>query len=735
LSNLENIRDQADIAEDLLNFTGRSLFLTGKAGTGKTTFLRNFLAKTQKKAVVVAPTGVAAINAGGMTIHSLFQFPPGLFVPATSGGYGQDNVFNRASLTKSIFLSKAKRKLLGSVDLLVIDEVSMLRADLLDAMDTMLRSVRKNYNEPMGGVQVLYIGDLWQLPPVVKDQDWAVLGSYYQSPFFFSSVVIEENPPVIIELTKIYRQQDDQFIHLLNNIRNNTLHKDDFYELNKRYQPDNIDYDRDNYIILTTHNYKANQINMAKLQQLEGDAYTYNSEIKGDFSESSYPNETELTLKVGAQVMFLKNDIEEKKRYYNGKIGMVSSIRLDKDDEPEIQVIFPDGIEMRLEKESWNNLRFEYNQEEDKVDEKVLGTFTQYPVKPAWAITIHKSQGLTFEEVVIDAGRAFAPGQVYVALSRCTTLAGITLMSEITDEAVATDERVVKFTSGQPSVGDLEQILADERVAFEQQLVLDVFRLNALKEVAYHAHDIYKDRKPSPKLGVHEFASQVSKQGVDLLSIADKYRSELIGIFREDAQNLTVLKERMNKAIPYFATQIIEKIFYPIIQLDLVLSKAKKVKSIRTKLAELEVNVRKQINQLQRVQYLGISLYSGDSMELSALKLAYLGEVEEEAEESAKDANLASHEVSLQFFKEGKSVKEVAEERGLVEGTIYTHAARLIKDGLLRPLQVLDHKTIDLIQATIDTFEKRPSVGELRTKLNNQFSYGICACVLNNQEK
>ena len=727
----KDIRDEAAIAEDLLNFTGRSLFLTGKAGTGKTTFLLNFLAKTQKKAVVVAPTGVAAINAGGMTIHSLFQFPPGLFVPATSGGYGQDNVFNRSSLTKSIFLSKSKRKLLNSIDLLVIDEVSMLRADLLDAMDTMLRSIRKNYNEPMGGVQVLYIGDLWQLPPVVKDQDWAVLGSYYQSPFFFSAAVIEESPPVIIELTKIYRQQDEQFIHLLNNIRNNTLHKDDYYELNKRYQPDNIDYDRDNYIILTTHNYKANQINMAKLQQLDGDAYTYSSEIQGDFSENSYPNETELTLKVGAQVMFLKNDSEEKKRYYNGKIGSVTSIRLDKDDEPEIEVTFPDGIEMILEKESWNNLRFEYNQEEDKVDEKVLGTFTQYPVKPAWAITIHKSQGLTFEEVVIDAGRAFAPGQVYVALSRCTTLNGIMLLSEITDEAISTDERVVNFTSDQPSIDDLEQILADERVAFEQQLVLDVFRLNALKEVAYHAHDIYKDRKPSPKLGVQEFASKVSKQGVDLLGIADKYRNELIKIFREDAKNINRLKERMGKAVPYFTAQIIEQIFYPIIQLDLVLSKAKKVKAIRTKLNDLEVNVRKQINQLQRVQYLGSDLYEGDSMELNALKSAYLGDVETDAEESAKQANLSSHEVSLQLFQDGKSVAEVAVERGLVEGTIYSHAAKLIKDNLLNVEHVLDQKSIDLIQATIDTFEKKPSVGQLRTKLNNQFSYGICACVLN----
>lgn len=725
------IRDEAQIASDLINYTHRSIFLTGKAGTGKTTFLKNFLIQTHKKAVVVAPTGVAAINAGGMTIHSLFQFPPGLFVPANSGGYGQDNVFNRGSLAKSIFLSKAKRKLLNSIDLLVIDEVSMLRADLMDAMDTMMRSVRKNYNEPMGGVQVLYIGDLWQLPPVVRDSDWAVLGSYYEAPFFFNSKLIEENPPIIIELKKIYRQQDEGFIHLLNNLRNNTLDKDDYYELNKRYQPENIDYDNDSTIILTTHNFKANQINEQKMRQLDGEAYSFESEVKGDFSENSYPNESKLILKVGAQIMFLKNDVEEKKRYYNGKIAHISSIRTNKEEELEISIIFPDGSEMKLERESWNNLRFEYNQEEDKVDEKVLGTFTQYPIKPAWAITIHKSQGLTFEEVIIDAGRAFAPGQVYVALSRCTNLNGITLLSEITDEAVQTDERVVKFTTNQDTSPALEQILAKERVAFEQHILLDIFRLNPLKEIAYHIHDIYKDRKPNPKLEIKEFANKVSKNGLDLLAVADKFRNELIAIFRSEKVEDDLLIERVGKAVPYFTKQLMEQFFYPFIKMDGVLQKATKVKSIRTKLAEVKLMVYQQINQLQSIQYLGKQLYTNEELDLGKLKKAYLLATETELEAKAEDANKASYEVTLDLLLAGKDIEAVAKERGLAVSTVYSHSAKLIKESKLKVEQILPKETIELVKATIDTFDKTPTVASLQKIMGTQFTYGEYACVLN----
>lgn len=727
------LRDEAKLASDLLNYTNEHIFLTGKAGTGKTTFLKNFLVQTSKKAVVVAPTGVAAINAGGMTIHSLFQFPPGLFIPAKSGAFGQENVFNQTNLSRSIFLSAAKKKLLNRIELLVIDEVSMLRADLLDAIDNMLRSVRRNYHEPMGGVQVLYIGDLWQLPPVVKDEDWSVLGGYYQAPFFFNSKVVEEKPPTIIELKKIYRQDDENFIHLLNNLRNNNLTKDDYYELNKRYQPDNIDFDSDSYVILTTHNYKANQINQSKMQQLEGEVYTFNSEIKGDFSEKSYPTETELNLKIGAQVMFLKNDAEEKKRYYNGKIARISSIGKDKEGNPEIYVRFESGDEMQLLPETWNNLRFEYDVEEDKVNEKILGTFTQFPIKLAWAVTIHKSQGLTFEEVVIDAGRAFSPGQVYVALSRCKTLNGITLMSEITPEAVQTDERVIQFTGKQADISELEDILSDQRAAFEQNKLLQIFQLALLNEIAYNAHDIFKDKKPNAKLRLPEFATEVAENSKEIQKIAQQFRRQLQQIFADD--DMKQLKNRIEKAASYFTEQIIEKVWIPFIKMDNILFNAARVKTIRANLQDLELNIKQQLNILQFLEYNGELLYENNNLELQQLRAEYTNKNAFEAEEQAKLANMPSYEITLQQILEGHSTSKIAEKRGLAESTIFSHAARLIDEEKLKAAQVLDADTLEDIKTNAALFKSKPTVKELREKLNNKYGYGVVQCVLNEIKK
>lgn len=721
-------RDEAQLALDLLSYTNEHIFLTGKAGTGKTTFLKNFLLKTSKKAVVVAPTGVAAINAGGMTIHSLFQFPPGLFIPAKSGAFGQENVFNQSNLSRSIFLSKAKKKLLNSIDLLIIDEVSMLRADLLDAMDTMLRSIRRNYHEPMGGVQVLYIGDLWQLPPVVRDDDWAVLRGYYEAPFFFNSKIVQEKPPTIVELQKIYRQDDENFIYLLNNIRNNTLTKDDFYELNKLYQPDEIDYDRDNYIILTTHNFKANQINQGKMQQLDGEVYSFSSKIKGDFSEKSYPTETELHLKIGAQVMFLKNDPEEKKRYYNGKIASVSAVLTNKEGEKEIWVMFEDGTEIELIPETWNNLRFEYDDEEDKVNEKVLGTFTQYPVKLAWAVTIHKSQGLTFDEVVIDAGRSFSPGQVYVALSRCRTLKGITLMSEITEESIQIDERVKQFTKKPANTKNLELLLANKRIAFEQQKIKDIFKLESLIDIRFNSHDIYKNKKPNAKLGIETFAEKMSQEVKELQKVSAKFQQQLHQLFNSDPKSLN---ERIEKACLYFTQQIIQNVWIPFIQMDNLLFHSKKVKTIRTKVQELEILVKKQLNLLQFIEFNGNVLYSNDALELNTLRDEHIQKDVLEAEESARIANLASYEITLEQLNEGLSIAQIAEKRNLAETTIYSHAARLIEEEKISLKTVLSKDTIEEISLGIDSFKKQPTVKQLREKLNNKYGYGICQCVLN----
>lgn len=614
-NNIAKERDFAEIAADLLNFTGRHLFLTGKAGTGKTTFLHNYLKHTDKKAIVVAPTGVAAINAGGMTIHSLFQFPPGMFIPAMAGGYGQEHVFNRSNLAKSIFLSKAKLNLIRSLELLIIDEVSMLRADLLDAMDTMLRSVRRNYKEPMGGVQVLYIGDLWQLPPVVRDNEWATLGQYYESPFFFSSKVVEESVPLIVELDKIYRQSDAKFIDLLNNIRNNSLHKDDFYELNKLYQPQFESFDDDNIIILTSHNYKAQKINQYKLSQLEGEPYRFDAQVTGDFPDNNLPTEQELVLKVGTQIMFLKNDVETPKRYFNGKLAKVNSIRKNKDGEDEISVIFPDGDEMQLSMEVWNNIRFEYNTEQDSIDEKVLGSFSQFPVKLAWAITIHKSQGLTFENLVIDAGQAFAPGQVYVALSRCTKLSGITLLSEITPEAVSTDARIQAFAEGKESTDELEAILHAERKAYEIRLVLNQYSLKTLDDCIDGIRDIYDGKKPPPSLKIEHFALDLINHKNDLIKVAKNFAAQLRALLEEN-NNDKLLAERVQKASEYFTNSILNGILLPMLKMNETLKKTKRVKTIQTKLQPIENLVKQQVNRLQTLNYLGKTVYSNSNFNL-----------------------------------------------------------------------------------------------------------------------
>ncbi len=731
-NNITKHRDFAEIASDLLSFTGRHLFLTGKAGTGKTTFLKNFLEKTPKKTVVVAPTGVAAINAGGMTIHSLFQFAPGMFIPAMSGAYGQDNVFNRSNLAKSIYLSKAKREVIVSMELLIIDEVSMLRADLLDAMDTMLRSVRRRYREPMGGVQVLYIGDLWQLPPVVKDEEWHTLGQYYESPFFFSAKVIEETNPLIVEFNKIYRQSDENFIEILNNIRNNTLHKDDFYELNKLYQPEFENFEDENLIVLTTHNYKAQKINQQKLAQLDAEAHVFNADLKGDYPEHNLPTENELVLKVGAQVMFLKNDPQEKKRYFNGKIGTIANIRQNKDGEPEITVRFSDGNEIIIEKEVWNNIRFEYNLEEDTIDENILGSFTQFPIKPAWAITIHKSQGLTFENIVIDAGQAFAPGQVYVALSRCTTLKGITLLSEITPEAVSTDPRIQKFAAARKNAAQLEEILKNERKAFEVQQILEKYSLHTLNHTIHHIDEIYEGKKPPPNLKLEEFAYQLKMVNNELIAVANKFQPQLRTMLVE--LDIALLKERVEKATHYFSEKILNEILLPILRMQAVLSKTKRVKSIEKKLEPISIMVKQQINKLQQLYFLGDLIFENSNFNLHKWCHEHQIELKSKSAQLAKEANKSSNEVTLDMIKEGKSIETIAEERNLAASTIWGHAAKMIADKLIKAEAVLSKEIIEDINNTIQTFEEKPNVGQIKNVLGDKYLYGQYQCVLNSLE-
>ena len=439
--------------------TSEHIFLTGKAGTGKTTLLKYIREHCTKRIVVAAPTGVAAINAGGVTLHSLFQLPFHPFLPTRQAAQ---------ELLGKLRLPRNKQEILRKMELLVIDEVSMVRADVLDAIDAILKSVRRNHEEPFGGVQLLFIGDLHQLPPVAQHQEWSLLKEHYSSPFFFDSLVIKSQMPLLIELTKIHRQKEQSFVKLLNKVRNNEMEQDDYDVLHERYLPGfNPELD-EKYITLTSHNKQADEINQNELHKIIDASYSFHAEIEGEFNDNALPADKTLVLKRGAQVMFLKNDGPEK-RYYNGKIGTVVSV------DDETIIVDCDGFEINVNKETWENTRYTIDKESGKLEEEVLGTFTQYALRLAWAITIHKSQGLTFDKVMIDAGAAFSSGQVYVALSRCTSLQGIVLLSKIPVTAIMSNQLVVDGQEQLAHKGSLEDRFSGARLLFAQNILEELF--------------------------------------------------------------------------------------------------------------------------------------------------------------------------------------------------------------------------------------------------------------------
>lgn len=433
-----------NLAVGLAEQTDISFYLTGKAGTGKTTFLKYIAENTSKNAVIAAPTGVAAINAGGITLHSLFGMPLRVFTPL-------DDAFSDIkSFYRTFKINEAKRDVLKHMDLLLIDEISMVRADIIDAIDKALRIVRRQPDKSFGGTQVIFIGDLFQLPPVVTDKDKDILACYYNSPYFLDAAIFKDIKLPQIELQKIYRQSDREFISLLNKIRINDINNEDLEILNSKYDPLYDASVNDGAIILTTHKAQAEVINRETLETLHGDSHEYDAVIAGDFPNSNYPTDKTLKLKEGAQVMFVKNDTNAPMRYYNGKIGKITRLTDD-----YISVIFDNGQEVNITQEKWDNYNYTFDRQNHKITAEVTGQFFQFPLKLAYAITIHKSQGLTFSKVVIDGGQAFATGQIYVALSRCETFNGIKLISEIPFTAISADNRIVEFEKNKPDINTL----------------------------------------------------------------------------------------------------------------------------------------------------------------------------------------------------------------------------------------------------------------------------------------
>lgn len=707
-------------AADFVNHTSRHIFLTGKAGTGKTTFLKYIREHTRKKCVVVAPTGVAAINAGGVTMHSLFQLPLGPYVPVTYR-HEEGNLTDKHTLFQNIRMGEEKRRLLRDLELLIIDEVSMVRCDMLDATDAILRHYRKSPHKPFGGVQVLYIGDLFQLPPVMPDAQWVFLREHYASPFFFHAKAVAESSLVYIELKKIYRQNEQRFIDILNRIRNNAVEAEDFDILNARcgapLQPDK------KYITLTTHNYKADRINADELKNLPGACREFAGAVEGDFPDKTLPTEMVLQLKEGAQVMFIRNDKSEERRYYNGKIAIVKKISKD-----GVTVVFPDSEdELTLEKETWENIRYSYNPDLERIEEEKLGAFTQYPVRLAWAITIHKSQGLTFQHAIIDAGESFAAGQVYVALSRCTSLDGLVLKSRILPGSISTDAEVISFASHEQDVVQLDRMLEEERIAFEHAHVALTFDLQKLSEVCSQYQQSLGNKKNLPARAALVPAGNMVREVAALQLISVRFQQQVIGLLKE--KKLDQLRDRIVKGIDYFLTRLSGEILAAADQCLVIVKKEKAPRKLQKQTGELKTAVIHKMNEIGQVQYQGVPFQP----ERPLLKVEPV-EVPAAKTKQAKGSSLAE---TLMLFRKGMSQEEISQHRKLARSTIEGHLAQLIGKGDISVFDTMEMKKVEDILAVIKE-TGGTSMQPVRQKMGDAVTFGEIRAVMNHlqyQEK
>ncbi|MBS0001003.1 MAG: helix-turn-helix domain-containing protein [Cyclobacteriaceae bacterium] len=728
--------DQSDaifsMADSFVNQTNCNLFLTGKAGSGKTTFLHYITRHTHKKFVVVAPTGVAAINAGGMTIHSFFQLPPGIYIPEARLTGLQDSlnaVYPQNALLSKIRINKQKRKLIRKLELLIVDEVSMVRADLLDAMDVVLKSVRKNYRQAFGGVQLLMIGDLYQLPPVVTDLDKNLLYRYYETPYFFSARIMKNSVPVRLELEKIHRQQDEKFIGLLNKVRHNQVNDTDLKWLNGFYDLDFRPPSSKKYITLCSHHYKANAINDHELKQLPGKLYRYDADITGEFNESATPADQTLSLKKGAQIMFIKNDMGEEKRYYNGKIGMVAEI-----DDDEIGITFPgeEGI-LYIEKETWKNIRYSFDESTGNIIEKELGSFSQFPVRLAWAITIHKSQGLTFERAILDAGDSFTSGQVYVALSRLRSLDGLVLRTRIEKKSIISDWKLQEQHEVQQR-DNLQDLLDEERRNYLRDVLVRSMDWELLMDVFREFTEEYKDREVTYREEAVIIGSTCLQKAKELRDIADKFRVQLVILYDAGEQGFPKLSERMEAAYEYFRKNLEEGILDPIKDHYHLMEKKIRMRKYLKHLQVLKQAVATRTMQIRQARDLTAGLAKGEK--ISGL-LGALNETSKKfSHESEKSTKLTkqkkgdSQRMSFQMYRQGKSVEEIARERSLNQGTIESHLLEFIREGELEVFSLVSEEKYGKLLPRIKQNPGR-SVSAIKYEFGEQFTYTEIRAVMN----
>lgn len=702
---------ELELAWEYAEHTGTSIFLTGKAGTGKTTFLRTLREKSAKSMIVVAPTGVAAINAGGVTIHSFFQLPLSPYVP----GSDYRDKFN---------FSKDKLRIIRALDLLVIDEISMVRSDLLDAIDNALRKYRRN-TFPFGGVQLLMIGDLQQLSPVVTPQDEALLKPYYSTPYFFGSKALGQISYITIELTRVYRQQNERFVSLLNNIRGNALTPGDMEALRSRLNPTFKPAQGSNYIRLTTHNSMADNYNQAELARIPQRSFSYQAEIKGNFPEYSYPTAERLELKQGAQVMFVKNDPEPTHRYYNGKIGHVVYA-----DAERVKVLCPgDDEPIEVAPQAWENTKYTVNDLTNTIEAEVQGTFSQMPLRLAWAITIHKSQGLTFDHAIIDAGASFAPGQIYVALSRCRALEGIVLATPLNTNMLAADPEVTDYIARQ----DIEARQSLDRLPAVKQeyfrhLLAELFNFRNLSGLQTSLCRLLSQtfRHSFPKETEQQQQIELSLRE-RVIEVADKWIAIISSTPYETLQSAS-FQERVCKSSLYFKNEL-ASVFGESLKCVAKVRTDNKKASQRVKdlVADLRSTVDTHSVLLASIAENGFSISSYlkfkamatlDSSRENALKRVAKGSRLSAGEKNAtakpkktkepRAPKVPSHEISYRMFCSGMTRGEIAAERNLATSTVTGHLMRYVRNGDLELRDVMTPMVMNAIESAISNFKNNP---------------------------
>ncbi len=744
---MQTISEAAAYTLRFINQTHRSVFLTGKAGTGKTTLLREIIQTTHKNTVVVAPTGIAALNAGGVTIHSMFQLPFGGFIPDNSSPQFSENTKfeTKATLRRHFKMSGLKKSVIRNMELLIIDEVSMLRADLLDAMDYMMQTIRKK-NIAFGGVQVLYIGDLLQLPPVIRDEEWRTLKTYYKGKFFFHSHVVQQNPPLYIELSKIFRQTDDTFISVLNNLRNNEISQQDIQTLNQYVKPDFDLKTNKGFITLTTHNNKADTMNAQALEDLDGKLATYKPEITGDFPEKIFPVEEQLQLKVGAQIMFVKNDLSFDKHYFNGKMGVIKSLS-----SQEILVHFPEENKtIEVEKYEWQNIRYKVDETTKEIEEEVLGSFVHYPIKLAWAITVHKSQGLTFDKAALDVSQVFLPGQAYVALSRLRSLEGLILLSPLRMNGISNDQDVMDYSLNKASDSFLENALHFETKNFIHNYLINTFDWSDLAQEWRNHKFSYNEKSEISEKSKHALWAKKQTDVIEqLLDPSKKFISQLNKLFYPETVDLNHVAERIQAAFSYFFKPMDDLVFEILWKLQEV-KRIKKVKAFYEELIVLEELQTKAVLRLMKAKLLIETVVAGETISKEKLTSSeikkYISRKTEAIQNQFKELNItliddekdverytskksktaapkkSTVQQTYELWVEKKSIADIATIRVLTKQTIYAHFVQLIQTKAVSISEVLPEDKIQTLAAAFNGY-KEESLNALMEKNSEKFTW------------